>query len=107
MGRETLGRHRAAAAGHQIALHSASHEYSGIYQSADAYWQDIELLKLLQTKQGWTRRQLKDFVAAFFKAREGGVESVKNWFSLRRAVQQLLAGEATVDEVLAAIQKGL
>ena len=35
----------AAAAGHQIALHSASHEYSGIYQSADAYWQDIELLK--------------------------------------------------------------
>ena len=35
----------AAAAGHQIALHSASHEYSGIYQSADAYWQDIKLLK--------------------------------------------------------------
>ena len=35
----------AAAAGHQIALHSASHEYSGIYQSADAYWQDITLLK--------------------------------------------------------------
>ena len=35
----------AAAAGHQIALHSASHDYSDIYQSADAYWQDIELLK--------------------------------------------------------------
>ena len=35
----------AAAAGHQIALHSASHEYSDIYQSANAYWQDIELLK--------------------------------------------------------------
>ena len=35
----------AAAAGHQISLHSASHEYSDIYQSADAYWQDIELLK--------------------------------------------------------------
>lgn len=35
----------AAAAGHQIALHSASHEYSDIYQSADAYWLDIELLK--------------------------------------------------------------
>ena len=28
----------AAAAGHQIALHSASHEYSDIYQSSDAYW---------------------------------------------------------------------
>ena len=35
----------AAAAGHQIALHSASHEYSDIYQSSAAYWQDIELLK--------------------------------------------------------------
>ena len=35
----------AAAAGHQIALHSASHEYSDIYQSSSAYWQDIDLLK--------------------------------------------------------------
>ena len=35
----------AAAAGHQIALHSASHEYSDIYQSSAAYWQDITLLK--------------------------------------------------------------
>lgn len=35
----------AAAARHQIALHSASHEYSDIYQSADAYWKDIDLLK--------------------------------------------------------------
>ena len=36
---------QAAAAGHQIALHSASHEYSDIYQSSDAYWKDIDLLK--------------------------------------------------------------
>lgn len=35
----------AAAAGHQIALHSASHEYSDIYQSSEAYWADISLLK--------------------------------------------------------------
>lgn len=35
----------AADAGHQIALHSASHEYSDIYESSDTYWQDIELLK--------------------------------------------------------------
>lgn len=35
----------AAAAGHQIALHSASHEYSDIYQSPAAYWADIALLK--------------------------------------------------------------
>lgn len=32
-------------AGHQIALHSASHEYSDIYRSSDAYWEDIALLK--------------------------------------------------------------
>ena len=35
----------AAAAGHQIALHSASHEYSDIYRSSAAYWKDITLLK--------------------------------------------------------------
>ena len=35
----------AAAAGHQIALHSASHEYSDIYRSSEAYWADIALLK--------------------------------------------------------------
>ena len=35
----------AARAGHQIALHSASHEYSDIYQSSEAYWKDIALLK--------------------------------------------------------------
>ena len=35
----------AAAAGHQIALHSASHEYSDIYGSSEAYWADIALLK--------------------------------------------------------------
>ena len=36
---------QAAAAGHQIALHSASHEYSDIYRSSAAYWRDIALLK--------------------------------------------------------------
>ena len=35
----------AAASGHQIALHSASHEYSDIYRSSAAYWADISLLK--------------------------------------------------------------
>ena len=35
----------ASAAGHQIAFHSASHEYSDIYRSSDAYWKDIALLK--------------------------------------------------------------
>lgn len=36
---------QAAQAGHQIALHSASHEYSDIYRSSEAYWQDISLLR--------------------------------------------------------------
>ena len=36
---------QAAAAGHQIALHSASHEYSDIYRSSAAYWKDVALLK--------------------------------------------------------------
>lgn len=31
-----------AAAGHQIALHSATHQYSKIYASTDAFWQDIK-----------------------------------------------------------------
>lgn len=35
----------AAADGHQIALHSASHEYKDIYSSEDAYWEDIALLR--------------------------------------------------------------
>lgn len=35
----------AAAAGHQIALHSASHEYNDIYRSSEAYWDDIALLR--------------------------------------------------------------
>ena len=35
----------ASAAGHQIELHSASHEYSDIYRSSEAYWADIGLLK--------------------------------------------------------------
>ena len=33
------------AAGHQIALHSASHEYAKIYRSTDAFWRDIAELK--------------------------------------------------------------
>ena len=34
-----------AAAGHQIALHSATHQYSKIYASTDAFWQDIKTLR--------------------------------------------------------------
>ena len=36
---------QAQQAGHEIALHSASHKYSDIYRSADAFWADIELLR--------------------------------------------------------------
>lgn len=34
-----------AAAGHQIALHSATHQYSRIYASTEAFWQDIKTLR--------------------------------------------------------------
>ena len=36
---------QARQAGHQIALHSASHEYSQIYRSPEAFWADIALLQ--------------------------------------------------------------
>lgn len=36
---------QARQAGHQIALHSASHEYSTIYRSPEAFWEDIALLQ--------------------------------------------------------------
>ena len=36
---------QAREAGHQIALHSASHEYREIYASPAAYWEDIDLLR--------------------------------------------------------------
>lgn len=36
---------QAREAGHQIALHSASHDYSAIYSSPAAYWEDIDLLR--------------------------------------------------------------
>lgn len=34
-----------ATAGHQIALHSATHQYSKIYASTDAFWQDMKALR--------------------------------------------------------------
>lgn len=34
-----------AAAGHQIALHSASHRYADIYESPTAFWLDIKALR--------------------------------------------------------------
>ena len=34
-----------AAQGHQVGLHSCSHEYAEIYASADAYWADIDALR--------------------------------------------------------------
>ena len=36
---------RTLAEGHQVALHSCSHEYSRIYQSSEAFWKDIKELK--------------------------------------------------------------
>lgn len=36
---------RIASEGHQVAMHSASHQYSQIYKSPEAFWQDIKTLR--------------------------------------------------------------
>ena len=36
---------RTAAEGHLIALHTCTHEYNQIYQSAEAYWEDLAALR--------------------------------------------------------------
>ena len=73
----------AAAAGHQIALHSASHEYSDIYQSADAYWKDIDLLK----------ERLSPYVRAdglwFLRFPGGSTNTVSRRYGGRGLMQQL------------------
>ena len=75
----------AAAAGHQIALHSASHEYSDIYQSADAYWKDIDLLK----------ERLSPYVRAdglrYLRFPGGSTNTVSHRYGGRQIMQQLKA----------------
>ena len=75
----------AAAAGHQIALHSASHEYSDIYQSPDAYWKDIDLLK----------ERLSPYVRAdglrYLRFPGGSTNTVSHRYGGRQIMQQLKA----------------
>jgi len=75
----------AAAAGHQIALHSASHEYSDIYQSADAYWQDITLLK----------KRISPYVNTaslhYLRFPGGSTNTVSHRYGGRQIMQQLKA----------------
>ena len=75
----------AAAAGHQIALHSASHEYSDIYQSSAAYWQDITLLK----------KRISPYVNTaslhYLRFPGGSTNTVSHRYGGRQIMQQLKA----------------
>ena len=75
----------AAAAGHQIALHSASHEYSDIYGSSEAYWADIALLK----------ERIAPYVDAesirYLRFPGGSTNTVSHRYGGRQIMQQLKA----------------
>ena len=76
---------QAAAAGHQIALHSASHEYSDIYRSSAAYWKDIALLK----------QRIAPYVDAesirYLRFPGGSTNTVSHRYGGRQIMQQLKA----------------
>jgi peptidoglycan/xylan/chitin deacetylase (PgdA/CDA1 family) len=76
---------QAAAAGHQIALHSASHEYSDIYGSSEAYWADIALLK----------ERIAPYVDAesirYLRFPGGSTNTVSHRYGGRQIMQQLKA----------------
>ena len=75
----------AVSAGHQIALHSASHEYSDIYRSSDAYWEDIALLK----------ERIAPYVDAesirYLRFPGGSTNTVSHRYGGRQIMQQLKA----------------
>ena len=74
-----------AAAGHQIALHSASHQYSKIYRSTDAFWQDIKQL----------RQAISPYVDAdsltWLRFPGGSTNTVSHRYGGRQIMQQLKA----------------
>lgn len=74
-----------AAAGHQIALHSASHEYSDIYRSSEAYWKDISLL----------RERISPYISAekisYLRFPGGSTNTVSRRYGGRELMKQLRA----------------
>lgn len=74
-----------AAAGHQIALHSATHQYSKIYASTDAFWQDIRTL----------RQALEPYVDVaaidWLRFPGGSTNTVSHRYGGRQIMQQLKA----------------
>lgn len=75
----------AVSVGHQIALHSASHEYSDIYRSSEAYWADIALLK----------ERIAPYVDAgsirYLRFPGGSTNTVSHRYGGRQIMQQLKA----------------
>ena len=74
-----------AAAGHQIALHSASHDYAAIYQSPEAFWLDIKAL----------RQALEPYVPLdelyWLRFPGGSTNTVSHRYGGRQIMQRLIA----------------
>ena len=74
-----------AAAGHQIALHSASHDYARIYASPEAFWLDIKAL----------RQALEPYVPAedltWLRFPGGSTNTVSHRYGGRQIMQRLKA----------------
>ena len=71
--------------GHQVAMHSASHQYAQIYQSTDAFWQDIKEL----------RRQLEPYLSlgdlTWLRFPGGSTNTVSHRYGGRRIMEELKA----------------
>lgn len=69
--------------GHQVAMHSASHQYAQIYQSTDAFWQDIKEL----------RRQLEPYLSlgdlTWLRFPGGSTNTVSHRYGGRRIMEEL------------------
>ena len=73
------------AAGHQIAMHSASHDYAAIYQSPEAFWLDIKAL----------RQALEPYVPLdelyWLRFPGGSTNTVSHRYGGRQIMQRLIA----------------
>lgn len=74
-----------AAAGHQIALHSATHQYSKIYASTDAFWQDMKALR--QALEPYVDVESIDWL----RFPGGSTNTVSHRYGGRQIMQQLKA----------------
>lgn len=77
-----------AAAGHQIALHSASHDYARIYASPEAFWLDIKALR--QALAPWVEVE----GLCWLRFPGGSTNTVSHRYGGRQIMQKLTAEAA-------------